>query len=269
VTRLPDPETFLSGEHGTVAGRRRALRRAADRLLDVLLTASGMPRRLDALAARAPARDVLVLGIVRPELDPLDLAPLRSEHHRVRHAVGSAAELGGGKFENLNALLEREQPGDWTLAVDDDVALPDRFLDRFVALCEHFDLALAQPAQSLASHAAWPVVRRRPFSLVRETRFVEIGPVTAFRRDAAAALLPFPPLRYGWGIDLAWGAVARERGWRCGIADALVVRHEAAPVASSYPAAAAIAEAQEFLAGRRYVSSAEARTTLATHRSLS
>ena len=56
-----------------------------------------------------------------------------------------------------------------------------------------------------------------------ETRFVEIGPVTLFRRDAAAALLPFPPLRYGWGLDLAWAAVADEHAWTVGIADALAV----------------------------------------------
>ena len=51
---------------------------------------------------------------------------------------------------------------------------------------------------------------------MRETRFVEIGPVTAFGRAAAAELLPFPELRYGWGLDLHWAAVAAERGWRLG-----------------------------------------------------
>ena len=57
-----------------------------------------------------------------------------------------------------------------------------RFLDRFVGLCERFGLDLAQPAQSQRSHSAWRVTRRRPASLVRETRFVEIGPLTAFGR---------------------------------------------------------------------------------------
>jgi hypothetical protein len=267
-SELPDPETFLSGEHGTVGGKRGTLRRAADRALDTWLKASGALRRIDALAARSPARDVLVIGIERPELGPIDLSPLQSDRHRVRNAIGSTTELRGGKFENLNELLADEEPGDWTLVVDDDVRLPERFLDRFLVLCERFDLALAGPAQSLASHAAWRVARRRPASLVRETRFVEIGPVTAFRGDAAADLLPFPELRYGWGLDLAWGARARDCGWRCGIVDAVPVRHESIPVAASYSSDDAIAEAREFLATRPYVSSAEAQVVLATHRSL-
>jgi GT2 family glycosyltransferase len=185
----------------------------------------------------------------------------------VRHALGSTADLPGGKFENLNALLP-DVDADWLLVVDDDLVLPPRFLDRMVALCERFDLALAQPAQSLGSHAAWRVTRRRPRSILRETRFVEIGPVTVFRRDAAEALLPFPPLRYGWGLDLAWAATAHERGWRLGIADALAVRHEQARVGSAYPAEEAIQEAGEFLSDRPYLSSSAAQETLATHRRL-
>jgi hypothetical protein len=193
---------------------------------------------------------------------------LASEHHRVEQAFGSIDELGGGgKFENLNALIG-DRRADWLLVVDDDVILPERFLDRMVALCEVFGLSLAQPAQSLASHAAWHVVRRRPLSVLRETRFVEIGPVTAFCREAASELLPFPPLRYGWGLDLAWSAIASERGWRLGIADALAVRHESAAVGTAYPTGAAIAEAREFLAARPYLSSAAAQETIATHRRL-
>src|SRR5437764_2256104 len=250
VNRLPDPETFLSGEHGEVGGKRGALRRAADRSLDAWLRASGTLRRIDALAACTPPRDVLVLGIYGPpgDLIAAQRERLRSERHAVRVELGSRADLRGGKFENLNALIQTASggPADWTLVVDDDVELPPRFLDRFVAVCERFELTLAQPAQTLASHAAWRIARRRPGSLVRQTRFVEIGPVTAFRREAAAELLPFPPLRYGWGLDLAWGATARERDWRAGIVDALPIRHERAPVAASYHVGEAIEASRRF-----------------------
>ena len=278
MTRLPDPETFLSGEHGEVGGRRGALRRAADAALDRWLAASGTLRAIDAAAARVPPRDVLVASIYRPPGEALAAAlpALESTRHRVRRALGStgavaipdtvAHDLGGGKFENLNRLVDAG--ADWLLVIDDDVALPPRFLDRLIGLAEHFDLALAQPAQSLGSHAAWRVARRRPRSILRETRFVEIGPVTIFRRDAAEELLPFPPLRYGWGLDLAWAATAEERGWRRGIADALAVRHESATVGSAYSSEAAIAEAREFLATRPYLSSAAAQETLVTHRRL-
>src|SRR5204862_1408293 len=133
---------------------------------------------------------------------------------------------------------------------------PQRFLDRCVAACEHWDLARAQPAQTLRSHAAWPVTRRRGGQIVRATRFVEIGPVTAMSREVAREVMPFPELRYGWGLDAHWAAIAAERGWRLGIVDALPVRHERAPVAGTYSSEEAIEEARRFLAGRPYVQNA-------------
>ncbi len=225
---------------------------------------------------------MLALCIYRPQ--SIRVAAIAAELARSRHAVrlalGSTGEarpdvavhtladgLGGGKFQNLNALLEAlgaEDP-DWTLVVDDDVLLPEGFLDRMVGVCERLDLALAQPAQSLASHAAWPVTRRRGRSLARETRFVEIGPVTAIRRDAAAALMPFPDLRFGWGLDLHWGALAAEHGWRLGVVDALPVRHEEAHPGAAYSREQAIEEAASFLAGRPYLRAAEAHATLRAH----
>jgi hypothetical protein len=135
-----------------------------------------------------------------------------------------------------------------------------------VAVCEAFDLDLAQPAQTLRSHSAWKVTRRRPASIVRETRFVEIGPVTAFSSRAAAELLPFPELRFGWGLDLHWAALAGQRGWRLGVVDALPVRHESGLVASTYSRSDAEAEAARFLADRPYLPSARAGEVLAVHR---
>ena len=127
-------------------------------------------------------------------------------------------------------------------------------------------LDLAQPAQTLMSHSAWKVTRRRPASLVRETRFVEIGPVTGFGRAAAEELLPFPELRFGWGLDLHWAALAGKRGWRLGVVDALPVRHDARTVAAAYPRAEAESEAARFLRDRPYLPSGQAGDVLATHR---
>ncbi|HEV3377672.1 MAG TPA: hypothetical protein VG126_10390 [Thermoleophilaceae bacterium] len=155
---------------------------------------------------------------------------------------------------------------DWILVVDDDLLLPPRFLDRFIALCERFALDMAQPAQTLRSHSAWRVTRRRPASLVRETRFVEIGPLTAFARCAAAELLPFPELRFGWGLDLHWAAVAADSGWRLGVVDATPVRHESATVGSAYPRTDAEAEAADFLSSRPYLPASRANEVIAVHR---
>ncbi len=281
----PDPDSFLSGETGHVAGVRHTVTRTlGDAALDARARLSGADRKLDELAARGPARDVLVLSVYRPSTDclPGAVEELLRSRHRVTLALGStgapapalaahtqASNLEGGKFQNLNALLElvADRAFDWLLVVDDDVVLPRHFLDRFIALCERFDLALAQPAQALMSHAAWRVTRRQKGSYVRETRFVEVGPVTAFRADAAAELAPFPDLRWGWGLDLHWGAVAAARGWKLGVVDAVAMRHEQ-PVGSAYSNADAIEEAGRFLAGRPFVPSEEAQETLVTHRTL-
>ena len=57
----------------------------------------------------------------------------------------------------------------------------------------------------------------------------------------------------GWGLDAHWAALAHEHGWRCGVTDAVAIRH-AAPAADAYSREAAIAEARAFLAERPYVS---------------
>jgi len=285
-----DPATFLSGDSGDVTDPwRRAKRSAGELAFSALDALAGTRRRAARLAAATPRRDVLVIGVYRDgSLMPEALRALHSESHDVRVALGAigdgddslgeqtvAAGLSGGKFENLNRVLEGagrdggSAPGggpDWLLVVDDDVSLPGAFLDLFVAVCEAFALDLAQPAQTLRSHSAWKVTRRRPASLVRETRFVEIGPVTAFSRRAAEELLPFPALRYGWGLDLHWAAIAGKQGWRLGVIDALPVRHESGPVAVAYPREEAEAEAARFLADRPYLESARAGEVLAVRR---
>jgi GT2 family glycosyltransferase len=279
-----EPDSFLSGDAGDVSAPwRRVKRTLGEAAFDLADLAARTRPEADRLAERQPPLRVLVLGVYRPGSQIADAVPaLTSERHHVRIVLASTQEpdprlgdltvatgLTGGKFENLNRLLALHAGGndpDWTLIVDDDVELPDRFLDRFVALCEAFDLQLAQPAQTLRSHSAWKVVRRRPASLVRETRFVEIGPVTGFRREASTELLPFPELRFGWGLDLHWAALAAERGWRLGVVDALPVRHEAALVASGYSRTDAIDEARQFLAERRYLTGSAADEVVAVHR---
>jgi hypothetical protein len=313
---------LFSGDAGDVTHPWRRVKRgvgeAAFSAIDAALLTG---QRVDRLAGKQPRRRVLVASVYRPGSLLAEALPrLASDRHDVKLALGAVKEaepalaehtvaegLGGGKFANLNRMLEAVSAGaaagpsaaaagpggaaagpggstarpsgsaaagsasapldfDWILAVDDDLVLPPRFLDRFVALCERFGLDLAQPAQTLRSHSAWRVTRRRPASLVRETRFVEIGPLTAFGRRAAAGLLPFPELRFGWGLDLQWGALAGQRGWRLGVVDATPVRHESATVGSAYPRAEAEAEAADFLASRPRLPASRAGEVVAVHR---
>jgi GT2 family glycosyltransferase len=267
-------DDFLSGTSGTVGGLDRVRREAADAAVNAWELFSGRRLRLELAARHAPPlRRVLILGVERPEHSEL-AAAIRAELLRSRHDVElhTCPPDGRGKFENLNLLLAAWRGGtpmpshDWLLVVDDDVELPRGFLDRFLFLCERFSLALAQPAHRLHSHAAWPVTRRRARSAVRETSFVEIGPVTAFARSTFPVLLPFPALRMGWGLDVHWAALAREHGWRCGVVDAVSIGHRAAPAAAAYARDDAVAEARAFLATRPYLSAREADRTVTTHR---
>ncbi len=231
----PSGPAWASGQSGTLS--RRGL--LAARVRDAVADARALPMRARlALTRRRGARlKVLAVCIARPER-AATAARARSELLRSRHDVEVVQWIpapGAGRWQNLNAALAAHPPGnaDWLLILDDDVELPRGFLDDFLHVAGRLGLKLAQPAHAHRSHAAWPVTRRRPAAVARETRFVEQGPVLALHRDAVAALRPFPDLRMGWGIDSHWSAVAAERGWPIGIFDATPVRH-LQPVASGY-----------------------------------
>jgi GT2 family glycosyltransferase len=266
-----EEEDFLSGTSGQVWGMRASTRAlVADALDDAVALATLTAPRLRRAAACAPRRRVLALAIERTDVPNL-LPQARAELMRSRHAVNlQTSPVGGrGKFENLNALLQRHrvEDADWLLVIDDDVALPTDFLDTFLFLAERFELQIAAPAHRHRSHAAWQVTRRRRGSVVRETRYVEIGPVCAFHRPTFDVLLPFPPLRFGWGLDLHWSALAREHGWREGIVDATPIRHGLRRIAASYDRTDAVSEARAFLADRQYTPAKEAQLTVAQYRS--
>jgi hypothetical protein len=269
---VPAPhDDFVSGTSGEVSGIRANTRAVIADGLDEAASAIKLHRwRLRRSARSVPRRSVLVLAVERTDVPNL-LAQAKAELTSSRHDVEFATTAAGtrGKFENLNALLEQTAPDgyDWLLAVDDDVALPSGFLDTFLFLAERFDLQLAQPAHRHRSHAAWTLTRRWRGAVARETPFVEIGPVFAFHASTFETLLPFPPLRFGWGLDLHWSAVARDRGWRSGVLDATPIRHGLRRIASSYDREAALSEARTFLATRPYTTAGGAQRTLVTHRS--
>ena len=256
-------DDFLSGRSGIVAGRAALLLGIQDVLLD--LAALPARRRRTRAAAELAPRRVLVLAIARTDT-PNILGPALDELRRSRHQVTIAradARPGVGKFAALNELLAAHEPAGFhrLLVIDDDVALPHRFLDTFLAAAVAGDLALAQPAHRRRSHAAWPLTRRERGCDWRETTFCEIGPVTAFAPQTFATLLPFPAEpAMGWGLDVHWAALAREHGWRIGVVDATPVSHLLRPTAGGYPREQAAAEARGFLAGRDYVKRDEVRT---------
>jgi hypothetical protein len=278
--RFPGPDQARLPKGAPVgSARRRGLKRIVLPLIDFGLRARQRARGLGTVMDRAangtPPRQLLVLGIYKPEGAgemARAISAMRRSRHWVRVALGAtgtadpslaeetlAEDMAGGKFANLNQLLALAglEDAGWIVILDDDVRLPKRFCDRLIAVAERAGLQLGQPALSWRSDAAWQVVRRRPY-LLRITRFVEIGPVTLMSRKVIDALLPFPEEGRGWGLELYWGALAQQRGWRLAVIDALAVRHEARATASGYDPAAAMAAAHQFLDTHEHLSRTEA-----------
>jgi hypothetical protein len=271
-----------SGHRGRFA---RLAGTALDRALDLRQAALGTGRALDRAVAAEPARRVAAYAIYTPGgvaalADAV--AELRGSRHDLTIALAATgarapglAELteldrmDGGKLANLNRLLEAlpAAGADWVLLLDDDVGLGRGFLDRLVLIAERFGLDLVQPALTHTSHTAWPVTRRRA-SLLRETRFVEMGPALLLRGRVLEDLTPFPEEGMGWGICLHWAALAERRGWRLGVADAVPVRHDLRPPASVYDRGAARAAADELLAQREHIDWRAADAVVATERRL-
>jgi hypothetical protein len=225
---------------------------------------------------------VLILSIYAKDGRQLEeaLRRMRSSGQNVEVALGAmgkpapglaadtvVSEMRGGKFENLNLVAQAADPAaaDWILIVDDDIDVGTRFLDRLLAVAEHFDFALAQPAMSRASYGWYNVTRRHPV-VCRQTRFVEIGPVVLMRRQVYLELAPFPAEGMGWGLDLHWSAVAERLGWRLGVIDAAPIRHESRRYASAIDFDAARDAAVRLLAEREHVTYVEAESELARHR---
>src|SRR5262245_9345393 len=52
------------------------------------------------------------------------------------------------KFDLLNRVLQDADAFDWIIIADDDVVIPDKWLDFFLTLAGRFDFALSQPART-------------------------------------------------------------------------------------------------------------------------
>ena len=245
-----DPERVLSGESGIVEGRRtaRAWRRARPRRRRGRLDARSS-RRASAAAVRdappaagARARDLrprrrgerwrASVARAAPQPPPRDASrsarsarrrPALAGRHpsrgarragQVREPERAAGDSARGR-RRLGVRARRRRRG-------------CRATSSTAFCCARSASASSSRSPRIATRAMPPgrSSRRARWSVARRTRLVEIGPVTAFHRSVAGELLPFPPLRMGWGLDSHWGGLALERGWRLGVVDATPVRHD-------------------------------------------
>ncbi len=167
---------------------------------------------------------------------------------------------GEPKFAILNRLLGNMDLSayDFIIVTDDDIELPGSFLDRYLALADCYDFALAQPARSHDSYIDHVFVEQLDGITARQTHFVEIGPLFSMRADALPFLLPFDiSTPMGWGYDFTWPSVMKKVGLKMGIVDALPVRHNLRKPVVHYNHADADAQMKAYLSGQPHLTKAE------------
>lgn len=131
-----------------------------------------------------------------------------------------------GRFHKVNQLTVGQSAEIDLIVCDDDVEISRGSLRRLVTESKRRKFVLSQPSHAANSFASHAFTRTVPWSLARETRFVEIGPVIFLDSSATAHFLPFPedsPL--GWGVEIDWDALRRVHKHRIGIIDAVQIRH--------------------------------------------
>ena len=179
----------------------------------------------------------------------------------VAEVTALKVETPSSKFQLLNRLIELVDLSlyRFLMVCDDDVILPDSFVDDYLGLVLRYDFSLAQPSRTHDSYIDWAFVEQLDGITARWTRYVEIGPVFSFRDDAFSILLPFDESSpMGWGYDFAWPCLLEEHGMRMGIIDAVPVSHSLRKPVAFYEHGKANNAMTEYLAQRPHLSKEEA-----------
>jgi len=153
-------------------------------------------------------------------MDPATIPGLATEEFVFRD--------GENKYDGFAAILQREEAlirrYRYVLLADDDVYFQPGELSRLFSLCEEHHLYLAQPALRWGTNVNHVVTLWNPASRVRRVSFVEVM-TPVFSIDALLELAPtFTLSRSTYGIDLAWGALLRDRA-AIHVVDAIRVDH--------------------------------------------
>lgn len=220
-----------------------------EKIYDFSLSAQRIAKTIEKECVKLPKKNVLIIGVELPDRYE-DMRKIEKQITKTRNnfVFDTIQPFGSGKFEHLNAILKRHDLSkfDWLIVTDDDVDIPDNFVDHLICVLDHYNFKIGQPAHNFISYTTYTVTRRQFNSIARVTNFVEIGPIFAFHRDVFSELLPFPDVGMGWGLDIHWSFLANKKNWRMGVVDALPIRH-LRPVGSGYKAKNALEAAGFFL----------------------
>lgn len=110
---------------------------------------------------------------------------------------------------------------------DDDIRMNKREINWLFRLFSASDLKMAQPSLTRDSHHSWPELLHRRFSGMRYVSAVELM-CPMMKSDALRTVLStFTENQSGWGIDLLWGRMIRDKyGPRSiGVFDSVQAQH--------------------------------------------
>ena len=131
----------------------------------------------------------------------------------------------GAKFELLDRMIEARppRPGEWVVVADDDVRITRGSIGRFLQLASSVGADLAQPAHDRRSEVNYGLTVSRLLTRVRETSFVEIGPLFAMSPAARERIVPFGEVGMGYGLEQRWYNLSPRP--RFAIVDEVRMRH--------------------------------------------
>lgn len=169
------------------------------------------------------------------------------------------------KFKILNTLLSDIEIDDYDYLIitDDDIVMPDNFLDVYIDTVEKVDFSLSQPARSRFSELSHEITAVNKTLIARQTNFVEIGPVFAIRKELFENILPFDETSpMGWGYDFVWPYIVQQEDLKMGIIDNVYINHSIRKTAGFYSHKNSVDEMTDFLKNNDHFETEKAFTVL-------
>jgi hypothetical protein len=139
----------------------------------------------------------------------------------------SAVLVPGGKWNGLHkTLIDLDLEGrDYIWLPDDDIATSAQDVNRLFALCQHYGLAVAQPALSGDSYFSHPLFLRCAGFRLRYTNYIEVMVPCLSRKVLQKALPLFADTASGFGLDYIWCRWPETGAFRAAVLDEVAVRH--------------------------------------------
>jgi len=138
--------------------------------------------------------------------------------------------IKGSKWEGLSQYLSTNQQWqayDYIGLPDDDLLCTGDDWSDFFDIMRQERLQLAQPSLQRGSYYSHKITLQIPFFKLRRTNFVEVMAPCMSRRFLEYALPDFSFSKSGWGMDIYWPQLLKEKfkGESPAIVDAVSVLH--------------------------------------------